>query len=256
MSMSQARLAGKRALITGGGGGIGRVTARLFLEQGAAVAISDLNVEAAESAAHDMPQPVTVLAHDVSDETAWQATLKAATDALGGLDILVNNAGIGALGGVTETSLETWRQVHAVDLDSVFLGCKYALPYLAEAGRGAIVNISSVAGLVAQHNLAAYNSAKAGVRHLTKSVALDCARKRNGVRCNAVMPAYLDTAILDGMLPGLPRETMLEKLAATNPMHKVGDPEDAGYAIVYLASDEAKFVTGTEIVVDGGLSAT
>ncbi|WP_201155142.1 glucose 1-dehydrogenase [Rhodothalassium salexigens] len=249
------RLAGKRALITGGAGGIGSATARLFLAHGAAVAVSDIDAAGARRTAADLGGGTVALAHDVTDEAAWTAAVAATVEALGGLDILVNNAGIGTLGGVLETDYADWRRVLAVDLDSVFLGCKYALPALAESGRGAIVNVASVAGLIAQPNMAAYNAAKAGVRHLTKSVALDCARKKNGVRCNAVLPAYLNTQILDGLIPGKSREDMLHRLAALSPAGRVGDAEDAGHAIVYLASDEAAFVNGSDLVVDGGLSA-
>jgi len=156
---------------------------------------------------------------------------------------------------VEDETLETWRHVHAVDLDSVFLGSKYALPIMAASGGGSIVNISSISGIIAGHNLAAYNSAKAAVRHLSKSVALHCARSGNNVRCNSVHPVFIDTPILDGMARGGDRDVALQKLGRQIPIGRVGEPDDVAYAVLYLASDESKFVTGSEIKVDGGISA-
>ena len=142
-----------------------------------------------------------------------------------------------------------------MDLDSVFLGCKFALPIISKYGNGSIVNISSISGIIAGHNLAAYNSAKAGVRHLTKSVALHCARASYNIRCNSIHPAFINTSMLDDILAHDSRETGLAKLAQQVPLKKVGDTEDVAWAIVYLASDESKFMTGAEIILDGGLSA-
>ncbi|HEX9852488.1 MAG TPA: SDR family oxidoreductase, partial [Woeseiaceae bacterium] len=144
---------------------------------------------------------------------------------------------------------------HAVDLDSVFLGCKYAIPRIAASGGGSIVNISSISGIIAAHNLAAYNSAKAAVRHLSKSVALHCARAGNNIRCNSVHPVFIDTPILDGMIGGSDRANVLQKLGRQVPLGRVGKPDDVAYAVLYLASDESQFVTGSEIRVDGGISA-
>jgi NAD(P)-dependent dehydrogenase (short-subunit alcohol dehydrogenase family) len=145
--------------------------------------------------------------------------------------------------------------VHAIDLDSVFLGSKHAIPLIAESGGGSIVNISSISGIIAGHNLAAYNSAKAAVRHLSKSIALHCARAGNGVRCNSVHPVFIDTPILDGIAAGGDRSLALQKLARQIPLGRIGRPADVAYAVLYLASDESAFVTGAEIRVDGGISA-
>ena len=129
------------------------------------------------------------------------------------------------------------------------------MPLIARHGGGSIVNLSSISGIVASHNLAAYNSAKAGVRHLTKSVALHCARQGYGIRCNSVHPAFIDTAMLDDILRRGSREEGLERLARQVPLGRVGEPDDVAWAVVYLASDEAKFMTGAELVLDGGVSA-
>ena len=211
------RVAGKTALVTGAAQGIGAGVARLLADEGARVLLTDINAEgvaaAADAIARDHPGRALSAAHDVSSEVDWRRVLALAGEEFGGLNILVNNAGIGALASVEDETLENWRRVHAIDLDSVFLGCKYALPLMRAAGGGSIVNISSISGIIAGHNLAAYNSAKAAVRHLTKSVALHCAHEGNDVRCNSVHPVFIDTPILDGMARGGDREAALAKLA-------------------------------------------
>lgn len=249
------RVAGKIALITGGASGIGRAAAKLLAAEGARVAVSDINIEGAQATAADIGAGALALEHDVTDEASWEKILGATEDKLGGLHVLVNCAGIVSVGTVEETSLEDWRRVHAVDLDSVFLGCKHAVPLIARHGGGSIINLSSISGIIAGHNLAAYNSAKAGVRHLTKSVALHCARQGYGIRCNSIHPAFVDTAMLDDILRHGTREEGLERLARQVPLGKIGDTGDIAWAVVYLASDESKFMTGAEMVLDGGVSA-
>ena len=175
-------------------------------------------------------------------------------DQIGKLNILVNNAGIGHMGNVEQTSVEDWDMVHKVDLDSVFYGCKYALPLMRESGMGSIVNISSISGIVAGHNFSAYNSAKAAVRHLTKSVALHCARTTDLVRCNSVHPVFAKTEILEALLSDT-SSGMLEKLEKQIPVRKLAEIEDIANAVLFLASDESKMITGSELVIDGGLSA-
>lgn len=249
------RMADKIALITGGASGIGRATAQRLAVEGARVAVSDINYDGAQATATDIGGDALAVEHDVTDEGSWQAVLAETEEKLGGLHVLVNCAGIVSLGTVEETTLEEWRRVHAVDLDSVFLGCKLAVPVIARHGGGSIVNLSSISGIIAAHNLAAYNSAKAGVRHLTKSVALHCARQGYDIRCNSVHPAFIDTAMLDDILRRGSREEGLERLARQVPLGRVGDTDDVAWAVVYLASDEAKFMTGAELVLDGGVSA-
>lgn len=251
-----ARLAGKTALVTGGASGIGRAIAIAFAREGARVAVGDIDAGgAARTVELCGGADAFALLQDVTDEARWGETVAEVCARFGGLHILVNNAGIGLAGTVETTDAATWRRVHEVDLDSVFYGCKAALPALRDSGAGSIVNISSIAGIVADGHLAAYCSAKAAVRHLSKSVALHCARSRYPVRCNSLHPAFIDTAILDGVVPGMPRELLLAELARKNPMGRVGDVEDVAFAAVYLASDESKFVNGAELAIDGGLSA-
>ena len=252
------RLDGKAALITGGAQGLGAAMARMFARHGAKVMVTDINEAGAAAIAREIGGES--VRHDVTRSDDWETAVTHAERAFGGLNVLVNNAGIGTLGSVEECTLEDWRRVHAIDIDGVFLGCKIALPVMARTtargGRGSIINISSIAGIIAGANMAAYNSAKAAVRHLSKSVALHCARSGYNITCNSVHPVFIDTPILDGLVAGAPdREDGIRKLGRQIPLGRVGEPDDIAYAALYLASDEAKFVTGAELKVDGGISA-
>lgn len=259
--MSEAgrgRLSGKTALVTGAGSGIGRAIGRRFAAEGATVLFTDIDGARAAEAASDMGGHSATL--DVTSEASWAAAAALAEQELGGLHLLVNNAGICVPGSVEDTDLDAWRKTHAINLDGVFLGCRTLLPLMARttetsAAGGAILNISSISAMVAAGNFASYNSSKAAVRHLTKSVALHCAKKRYAVRCNSIHPTFVDTPLLDGLVGGANHATMIEKLARQIPIGRVGDTDDIAWAAVYLCSDEAKFVTAAELVIDGGLSA-
>ena len=259
MAEVTGRVAGKIALVTGAGAGLGRASAVLLPRAGARVAVTDIDEDGARAtaAAIDGERSGAAIAirHDVTEEGAWTAALEATVAAFGGLHVLVNNAGIAEGGSVEDTDLDTWRRVHAVDLDGVFLGCKYAIAHIHAAGGGSIINISSIAGIIAGHNMAAYNSAKAAVRHLTKSVALHCAKQGYDIRCNSVHPSFVRTAILDPLVERLGAEEAYAKLARQIPMGRIGEPDDVAYGVLYLASDESSFMTGAELVIDGGISA-
>ena len=255
------RLAGKIALVTGAASGLGAAMAAMFVAQGARVVLTDLNGDGAAAKAKALGDNAVGTMHDVTSPEQWEVALAFAEAAFGGLHILVNNAGIGINGTIESTSYDDWRLTHAVDLDSVFYGCKLALPLMArtcarDGKLGSILNISSIAGVIAAANMAAYNSAKAGVRHLTKSVALHCAKERYGITCNSIHPVFIDTPILDGITAGMDRAEALAKLGRQIPLGRVGEPDDVAYGAVYLVSDEAKFVTGSELYIDGGISAT
>jgi len=249
------RMDGKIALVTGGASGLGRESALLFAREGARVAITDINVEGGRAVAAEIGAAALFLEHYVTSEAQWIEAIDQTVAAFGGLHVLVNSAGIGLSKSVEDTELEEWRRVHAIDLDGVFLGCKHAIAKIAASGGGSIVNISSIAGIIAGHNMAAYNSAKAGVRHLSKSVALHCARKGYNIRCNSVHPAFIDTPILDQYKERFGEAAALDKFARQIPLGRVGQPREVAYAILYLASDESSFTTGTELIIDGGISA-
>ncbi|HSM95311.1 MAG TPA: SDR family oxidoreductase [Rhizomicrobium sp.] len=258
------RVEGKIALVTGGAQGLGEAAARMLAREGARVAISDINLDGARHVAASINEirkgAAIALAHDVASPEQWQRVVDDVAGAFGGLHVLVNNAGISAGSDVESTSFEDWKRVHEIDLDSVFLGCKLALPLMAKTVKetrlgGSIVNISSISGIIAGHNMAAYNSAKAGVRHLSKSVALHCARKGYGIRSNSVHPVFIATPILDPLVQRFGKEEAYAKLGRQVPLGTIGEPDDIAYAVLYLASDESKFVTGAELKVDGGISA-
>jgi NAD(P)-dependent dehydrogenase (short-subunit alcohol dehydrogenase family) len=255
-----ARLAGKIALITGAAQGLGFAMARMFIAEGARVAMTDINAEGVRAAAANFGDAAIALEHDVTSTDAWEKVCAGTAAHFGGLSILVNNAGIGALGNVETCTVEDWKRVHAIDLDGVFYGHKFALPHIvahtrASATRGAMLNISSIAGVIAAPDYAAYNSAKAAVMHLTKSAALHCAKSGYAITCNSIHPVFIDTPILDGIGGGLDPAAVRTKLARQIPLGKVGEPDDVAYGAVYLCSDEAKFVTGSALYIDGGISA-
>ena len=253
------RLQNKIALITGAAQGIGLATAKLFAKNGAKVLLTDINEEEvliqSEKMRLDYPDQILAIKHDVTSADDWKTAVNYIDSKLGGINILVNNAGIMAVGTIEDETFEQWKHVHNIDLDSVFLGCKYTIPIMKKQKKGSIINVSSISGIIAGHNLAAYNSAKAGVRHLSKSVAVHCAREKNDIRCNSIHPVFIDTNLLEGLYKKLGKEKAIEKLSRQIPMGKIGEPNDVAFAILYLASDESKFVTGTEIRIDGGISA-
>jgi NAD(P)-dependent dehydrogenase (short-subunit alcohol dehydrogenase family) len=254
------RLDGKIALITGAASGLGHAMAQMFVREGARVVMTDINSDGVQAAARAIGDAAFAVAHDVTSPEQWQQVCQQSAAHFGGMHILVNNAGIGIKGNVEECTIEDWRRTHAIDLDGVFYGCKYALPYIAAhtaatGTRGSILNISSIAGVIASGMMPAYNSAKAAVKHLTKSVALHCASSRYAVTCNSLHPVFIDTPILDGLIPGADHESTVQKLGKQIPLGRVGEPDDVAYAAVYLCSDEAKFVTGTGLYIDGGISA-
>jgi NAD(P)-dependent dehydrogenase (short-subunit alcohol dehydrogenase family) len=249
------RLAGRRCLVTGAARGIGRGIARKMAEHGARVAVTDIDGGAAAAVAQEIGATAMAIELDVTDAGAWARAVEAADRAFGGLDVLVNNAGIIILGSVEALDEADWDRTMDVDLKSVFLGCRAALPVLARCAPASIINMSSIAGLFGGHNMAAYNAAKAGVHLLTKSVALHAARRKYAVRCNSVHPTFVDTEMVDGLARGGDPADIRAKLAAQVPLGRIGTVDDVAWAVIYLASEESAFMTGAEIKLDGGLSA-
>ncbi len=256
------RCAGKLALVTGAAQGLGAAHSRRLAEEGARVLCTDINGAGAQATADAINAALgagTAFAvqHDVTDPLAWEAAVEAARDSMGGLNVLVNNAGIGVGGNIETCTFDDWKRCFAVNVDSIFHGCQKALPLMREHAPGSIVNISSIAGLIASDTMPAYNSSKAAVWMLTKSIALHCAKNNMQIRCNSVHPTFVDTPILDGTARhhNLDKDVLLGKLARQIPLKFVGEPDDIANAVVYLASDESRFMTGAELKLDGGISA-
>ena len=256
------RVAGKIALVTGAAQGLGAAIALKLAQEGARIMLTDINEAGAAAQADAINAKhgagtARSARHDVTSEADWIAALALVKESFGGLSVLVNNAGIGLGGTVESTSLEVWERTMAINSTGPFLGCKYALPLLRESQPAAIVNISSIAAFTADPFLAAYNASKASVWMLSKSVALYCARAGWQIRCNSVHPAFVETAILEGFHidKSAPIEATHAKLGQVIPMGRIGQPEEVALGVLYLASDESSFMTGSELKLDGGLSA-
>ena len=250
------RLEGKTALVTGAASGIGLQTSIRLAEEGALVMMTDINLEEGLQQAEKLGANATFLKLDITEEEEWISVLDETVKRFDRLDILVNSAGMVLIADVEQITLEDWRKVHAVNLDGTFLGCKHGVRVMKEFGAGSIINLSSVSGMIGGFNLAAYNSSKGAVRMLTKSVALHCDRSGYGIRCNSIHPTFIETPILESMIldspdPEKARQTLVRQV----PLRRIGKPDDVANMIVYLASDESTFVTGTEMVIDGGVIA-
>jgi len=250
------RLAGKIALITGGASGIGLAAARLFLDEGATIVLTDRDDSAAGAALAALGNRAKFHLLDVTREEHWIAVTDAVAAEFGRLDVLVNSAGVALLRDIETTTLDEWRALMAVNLDGTFLGCKHAVRVMKARGGGSIVNMSSVAGLIGSGNLAAYSASKGGVRLLTKSVALHCARKGYNIRCNSVHPSFVETPMLRGMIAaGRDPAKLAANYTSASPLGRLAQPIEVARTILFLASDESAFTTGAELVVDGGLTA-
>jgi NAD(P)-dependent dehydrogenase (short-subunit alcohol dehydrogenase family) len=248
------RVQDKVVLVTGAGSGIGRATARLLAAEGATVIVSDINAAGGQETVQQIGGKARFEEHDTSHEDDWKRIVDGILEREGKLNGLVNNAGIaGPYPATFETeTLEQWRRMLAVNVEGVFLGCKYGVPALRQSGGGSIVNTSSLAAFLGTPDLSAYGASKGAVRQFTKTVAMDCARKGYKVRCNSVHPGVILTPMGEKVLPG---EKVRERMRKRIPIGDFGQPEDIAYGILYLISDEARFVTGAELVIDGGMNA-
>lgn len=254
------RVKGKVALVTGAAQGIGAAIAQTLAREGATVLCTDRNVKGAQAVATEIGAESYAL--DVALENEWANIAKLVDDKYGRLDVLVNNAGIEIVKPANETALEDWRRLMSVNLDGVFLGHKVMEPLLRKAGEkgppASVINISSIAGLVGFPNQPAYNTSKGGVRHLTKSMAIEWAHMGFNIRVNSIHPGCIRTPMLEQAVEGWMREGSINSndpwsvVADLCPMRKVGMPTDIANGALYLASDESAFVTGIELVIDGG----
>ena len=248
------RLAGRVAFISGGARGMGAVEARLFAQEGAKVAIGDVLEDEGrqvEAEINETGGQAMFVRRDVTSESAWQRAISTAVSRFGRLDILINNAGIGGPGRVQDTSLEEWERVMAVNAKGVFLGTKAVIPEMRKTGGGSIINISSQLGLVGtDHSSPQYQASKGAVRLLTKATAIQYAKER--IRANSVHPGPIITPMTEvGRADPQRYRTMLSRI----PVGRYGQPQEVAYGVLYLASDESSYVTGSELVIDGGWTA-
>jgi NAD(P)-dependent dehydrogenase (short-subunit alcohol dehydrogenase family) len=257
-----ARLNGKITLISGAARGIGEAIARSFVLEGALVYLTDIETDSGEALERELGTRAIFKRLDVRDEQDWARVIAEVISSHGQLDVVVNNAGItGFEGGVVahdpeNTSLEDWRAVHRTNLDGVFLGCKYAIRAMRHTKTGSIINISSRSGLVGIPGAAAYASSKAAVRNHTKTVALWCAQQGLAIRCNSIHPAAILTPMWEPILGSGPdRDARMAALVKDTPLRRFGWPEEVAAVATLLASDEAPYITGSELNIDGGLLA-
>ncbi len=247
-----SRLLGKVAIITGAAQGMGAAHARRFIQEGAKAVITDVNTDAGEALARELGDNAHFIVHDVSNEEDWQTVVAQTKERFGPISILVNNAGIIGPGKVvTDLSEKDFEKVCAINQTSVFLGIKAVIPSMIEAGGGSIVNISSISGIVAIYGTpnVAYAASKFAVRGITKQVAIEFGA--HNIRANSVHPGYIRTPMMTEALD----EDQIKIASASVPIKRVGEVEDVSNLVVFLASDEASFITGTEHIIDGGLTA-
>lgn len=254
------RVDNKVALVTGGAKGIGRASALMLAREGARVVLTDVDEAQGGTVAKEIERAggkALFLTQDVTDESRWIEVVEKARAQFGGLNIVVNNAGIGTAGSAEDETLEAWRRLMSVNLDGVFLGTKHAIRAMkGEAGAGSIINISSIEGIVADPKLAAYNASKGGVRIFSKSAALHCAQAGYRIRVNTIHPGYIWTPMVEGYLTSLGDvEGGRQVISKMHPIGRMGEPDDIAYGVLYLGSDESSFMTGSELVIDGGYTA-
>lgn len=252
------RVKGKVAIVTGAASGLGKGAASLLAKEGAKVILTDINEaggkEAAEEIRRDGGEAI-FLKLDVSNESDWSEVIKKTLTEFGRLDVLLNNAGVELVKEIADTSLEEWRWLMSVNLDGVFLGTKYGIRAMRESGGGSIINISSVAGIVGTFDdTAAYCASKGGVRLLTKAAALECSKAGHdyNIRVNSIHPGVIKTPMVEALLED---KDIRERLKDIHPIGFIGEPTDIAYVVLYLASNESRLVTGSEMVIDGGWTA-
>jgi NAD(P)-dependent dehydrogenase (short-subunit alcohol dehydrogenase family) len=250
---------GKSAIVTGGGAGIGRACALKLAEEGAVVAVTDVSEASGALLVEQIRRgggDAIFVKHDAADEAGWRLVIRTVLDRYKRVDVVVNNAGVALAKDVEHTTLEEWRWLMSINLDGVFLGTKHGIEAMKEHRSGSIINLSSIEGLIGDPTLAAYNASKGGVRLLTKSAALYCAKAGYNIRVNSVHPGYIWTPMVESFLKSQGDVAHGRKnLDSMHPIGHIGEPDDVAYGVLYLASDESKFVTGTELVIDGGYTA-
>ncbi len=254
------RVLNKVALVTGGGGGLGEAICRRLAEEGATVIVADINEAEAQRVAESLqglPGKAVFRQQDVTCEALWPALLGEIVSEFGQLDVLVNNAGIAAVGSAESETLAQWRKIQAVNSDAVFLGTREAIKLMKTTG-GSIINISSIEGIIGEPLAAAYNASKGAVRILTKSAALWCCQEKYPVRVNSLHPGYVMTGLVKAALASVDKataENFVTRIMDSIPMGRMADPREIANGVLFLASDESSYMTGSELVIDGGYTA-
>ncbi|MGY8913594.1 MAG: SDR family oxidoreductase [Flavobacteriales bacterium] len=254
------RVKNKVAIVTGGASSLGKSSAILLAREGAKIVVTDIDEEDGKKVVQQIKAnggEAIFIKQDVSKEDEWKNVIETTLKTFGKLHILANSAGIGLGGTVEEVTLEDWKNLIDVNLNGTFLGTQYGIKGMKETGEGgSIINFSSIEGLIGDPNLPAYNASKGGVTIFTKSAALHCARQGYGIRINSIHPAYIWTPMVENFLKAQGDvEEGKKQLESLHPVGHLGEPDDIGYGVVYLASDESKFMTGSELVIDGGYTA-
>jgi 3(or 17)beta-hydroxysteroid dehydrogenase len=249
------RVAGKVAIVTGAASGMGKSDAHLLAREGAVVVVTDLNESDGQAVADEIGENAVFMRLNVTDEDNWKAVIAATMEKFGALDILVNNAGMIALGTIVDTDLESWRMINAVNSDGVFLGCKHAIPAMAESGGGSIINMSSVAAIHGQSFVAAYTASKGAVRALTKNIAMFCKEQKNGIRCNSIHPDGVKTPMVVKVATGKDTATQAD-IDEIGKFGNMCEPEDIANLVLFLASEESRFINGAEMLIDNASTIT
>lgn len=249
------RVEGKVAIVTGAASGMGKADAKLLAAEGARVVVTDMNEVDGQAVADSIGDNAIFLALNVTDEDNWKAVIAKTVETFGGLDILVNNAGMLALGSIVDADLETWRKVNAVNSDGVFLGCKHAIPAMTASGGGSIINMSSVAAIHGQSFVAAYTASKGAVRALTKNIAMYCKEQKNNIRCNSVHPDGVKTPMVVKVATGEDTATQ-EQIDEIGALGNMCEPEDVANLVLFLASEESRFINGAEMLIDNASTIT
>jgi NAD(P)-dependent dehydrogenase (short-subunit alcohol dehydrogenase family) len=257
MGVRMDRVRGKVAIVTGAGRGLGSAIASLLAREGAKVIVTDINAVNGNNIAEEIRMgggEALFMKHDVTKESDWVEVIRVAVEQYGKLDILVNNAGVQVWKSIEDTSLDEWRWLMSINLDGVFLGTKYAMGIMKKSGGGSIINMSSAVGIIGGFNSSAYQASKGGVRIFTKAAALECSKAGYdyNIRVNSVHPGVIKTSMVEELLKDADK---MRTALNWHPIGRFGEPEDIAYGVLYLASDESKFVTGAELVIDGGWTA-
>lgn len=251
------RVSNKVIIITGAASGLGKADAIRLSDEGAKLVLTDINVQEGEQVVKECKNEALFFEQDVSQENSWSDLIKTTLSEFGKLDVLVNNAGIAQIGNIESTTTDQWRDILRVNLDSVFFGCRAAIPEMSKSGGGSIINMSSTTALIGLSPYLAYSAAKGGIRSMTKSIAIHCQEQKNNIRCNSIHPGSIFTPMVDDALKNLVGIKLMdqEDPEATRKAMGIGEPLDVANLVLFLASEESKHINGAELVIDNGATA-